>query len=119
MENIKFTSSHRQLRKSQNGGVWLDQIVDDRLDIANPSIENLSIIKDHILPIECVRADSKEKKGQAPAQKLLDVDVENQTVIVLSYEGGKKQHIHSIPFQDLNWVWVCGKNAEKLLNLLI
>ena len=119
MEDIKFTSSHRQVRKAKNGRVWLDQIVADRLDIANPSIETLSIIKDHILPIEYIMASSKEKKGQAPAQKLLDVDVENQTVIVLSYEGGKNRHSHSIPFQDLTWVWVCGKNAEKLLNLLI
>lgn len=118
MEHIKFASSHRQVCKSKRGGVWLDQIVDDRIDIANPSIETLSVIKDHILSIEYVRASSKEKKGQAPAQKLLDVDVENETVIVLSYEGGKKRHIHSISFQDLTWIWVCGKNAEKLLNLV-
>jgi len=114
MEDIKFTSSHRQVRSL----IHMDQIIDDRIDIHFPSLETLSIIKDHILPIDIVRASSKTKKGQAPAQKLLDVDPQNQTVLVLSYEGGKKVHEHWIPIKDLDWVWVCEENAEKLLSLL-
>ena len=114
MESIKFKSAHRQVIPQIN----MDQIIDDRIDIINPSIETLTTINQSNLIIDIIRASSKQTKTQPSAQKLLKIDLKSQKVFVKSYEGGTAEIDHWIPAKDLTSIWVVGKNAKKLLSLL-
>ncbi len=114
MESIKFKLAHRLVLPEFN----LDKIIDDRIDVINPSIETLTVIKQNNHIADLIRASSKRTKTQPSAQKLLKIDLKSQMVFVKSYEGGTAEIDHWIPAKDLTSIWVVGKNAKKLLSLL-
>lgn len=127
MEKITYTKAHRDIIKFVGINEWRES----RIDISYPSEDTLSKISDVLVSRKTFKTYyddnlirvsvgfNKKYKFKGMFTTMFDViKIEGGKVFGTGFSGGRNEHDVWVDREDIEEIWLNGKDADKLLSML-
>lgn len=127
MEKITYTKAHRAIIEF----VGIDKWRESRIDVSYPSEDTLSKINDVLVSRKTFKSFydnnlirvgvgfNKKYKFKGMFTLLVDViKIEGGKVFGTGFSGGRNEHDVWVDREDIETIWLNGKDADKLLSML-